>query len=485
MTINRQKSNVKIEKNMLNKINKYLGKAYFPISLKYVSLVAYIVLIATGLMAYSTDAEFLKQLRNTNLGNLIVWSYWWPAIIIMAIFFGRIWCMVCPIEIITSFFAKIGLKRKRPKWLLSGWVITIFYFIILFVGIQGFAIHRNPFFMAIYLLVIVGVSIIIGSIYEKNTFCRYVCPVGYLLGLYSRLSFFGWRVKNPKTCETCKDKSCIQRDYHYNWNYKSCGVDLYPGNIDNNADCILCAGCLKTCSKYQSEKNVERPNPQLTYIGFANDLFKLKPLKMAEMVFVLIVSGFVISEIWSEWKVTDTILGYLPNLLLKPFAISNKIVYGILNGIVLFAIIPFLIWVIPYIISKLLGISIKIKDYFLTYSIAFIPIIAAAHLDKAILKSTSRLPYFEHLFSDVTGKTTAQQIIDGKIILQSTPAWLNMFVSSLLTLIIITGVWISIAVVKRLNKKVQNNSSNKAMYLIPIIYGSLFIAMIFAWRWIY
>jgi hypothetical protein len=121
----------------------------------------------------------------------------------------------------------------------------------------------------------------------------------------------------------------------------------------------------------------------------------------------------------------------------------------------------------------------------LTYSIAFIPIIAAAHLDKAILKSTSRLPYFEHLFSDVTGKTTAQQIIDGKIILQSTPAWLNMFVSSLLTLIIITGVWISIAVVKRLNKKVQNNSSNKAMYLIPIIYGSLFIAMIFAWRWIY
>ena len=444
------------------------------------------ILIITGLAANSTDAVFLKQLRNTNLGNLIVWSYWWPAIIILAIFFGRIWCMVCPVEIITSFFAKIGFKKKRPAWLLSGWTITVFFMIILFVGIQGFAIHRNPFFMAIYLLVIVGVSIIIGSIYEKNTFCRYVCPVGYLLSMYSKLSFFGWRVKNTKTCETCKDKSCIHKNYRYNLNNKSCGVDLYPASIDDNADCILCAGCLKTCSNYQSEKNVERPNPQLTHIGFANDLFKLKPLKMAEMVFVLVVSGFVISEILSEWKVTDNILSYLPDLLLNPLSISNKVVIGFLNGIILFAIVPMVIWFIPYIIARLFGISVKLKDYFLNYAIAFIPIIAAAHLDKAILKSTSRLPYFEHLFSDITGKTTAQQIIDGKIILQTNPIWLNMTVSVLLSLVIIAGVWISIAVVKRMNQKMNNNKiSNKAMYLIPIIYGSIFLAMITAWRWIY
>ncbi len=55
----------------MKKLNILLQKWYFLISLKYVSLVAYIVLIVTDLMAYSTDAEFLKQLRNTNLGNLI------------------------------------------------------------------------------------------------------------------------------------------------------------------------------------------------------------------------------------------------------------------------------------------------------------------------------------------------------------------------------------------------------------------------------
>ncbi len=464
-------------------LNRLLSKWYFPVSLKYLSFIAYIVLIVSGLMAYSTDAAFLKQLRNTNPGNLIVWSYWWPAIVVGAIFLGRVWCMVCPVELITTFFAKIGLKRKRPQWILSGWAITIFYIIILFVGIQGFAIHRNPFFMAIYLLSIVGVSVVIGSIYEKNTFCRYVCPVGYLLGLYSRLSFFGWRVKDKSICDSCKDKSCVHKKYKYNLNYKSCGVDLYPANISDNGNCILCAGCLKTCSKYQSHPNTERPNPRFQNIGFANDLFRLKPLRMAEMVFVLIVSGFVISEIWSEWNVTDAYLSFLPNLIIKPLAIESKFLSGILKGTIIFAVLPFIVWLLPYLFTRLVGLTVKFKDYLLNYGIAFIPIIAAAHIGKSILKSTSRIPYFEYLSDDFTGVSTAQQIIDGQITLQQIPIWINTLVSLLLVGFMIIGIWLSIKVINRLNMKNGKEKSSKSYYLIPIIYGSIFLIMLLAWRW--
>lgn len=467
----------------MKKLNFLLQRWYFPVSLKYLSLIAYIVLIVTGLMAYSTDAAFLKQLRNTNLGNLIVWSFWWPAIVIGAIFFGRVWCMVCPVELITTFFSKIGLKHKRPSWLLSGWAITVFYIIILFVGIQGFAIHRNPFFMAIYLLSIVGISIIIGSIYEKNTFCRYVCPVGYLLGLYSRLSSFGWRVKDKSVCDTCKDKSCIHKKYQYNLNYKSCGVDLYPANITDNSDCILCAGCLKTCSKYQSQPNAERPNPRFQYIGFANDLFQLKPLRLAEMVFVLIVSGFVISEIWSEWNVTDAYLSFLPDLIIKPLSIENKFLTGVVKGTAIFAFVPFIVWLLPWIISRLAGLTIKFKDYLLNYGIAFIPIIAAAHIGKSILKSTSRIPYFEHLFDDFTGVSTAKQIIDGQITLQQNPVWINTLVSLFIVGFMIIGIWISIKVVNRLNMKNGKENTSKFCYLIPVIYGGIFLVMLLVWRW--
>jgi len=468
---------------MLKKFNQILEHSYIPFFLKSISLVAYLALVIIGLSANSDDVAFLRELRNTNLGNLIVWSYWWPAIVIGAIFFGRVWCMVCPVELITTFFAKIGLKRKRPSWLLSGWAITVFYIIILFIGIQGFAIHRNPFFMAIYLLSIVGVSIIIGSIYEKNTFCRYVCPVGYLLGLYSRLSFFGWRVKDKGICDTCKDKSCIHKKYQYNLNYKSCGVDLYPANISDNGDCILCAGCLKTCSKYQSLPNPERPNPRFQNIGFANDLFQLKPLRMAEMVFVLIVSGFVISEIWSEWNVTDAYLSFLPDLIIKPLAIESNFLSGILKGTIIFAVLPFIVWILPYLFTRLAGVAIKFKDYLLNFGFAFIPIIAAAHLAKAILKSTSRIPYFKHLSDDFTGISTAQQIIDGQITLQQNPVWTNTLVSLLLVGFMIIGILLSIKVINRLNVKNGKERSSKSYYLIPIIYGGIFLVMLLVWRW--
>lgn len=468
---------------MIKTLNSLFTKSYFPVSLKYISLVIYIFLIVIGLMAYSSDEVFLKQLRNTNIGNLIVWSYWWPAIIILAIFFGRVWCMVCPVEVITSFFSKIGLKSKRPKWLLSGWAITVFYIFILFVGIQGFAIHRNPFFMAIYLLFIVGVSVIIGSIYEKNTFCRYVCPVGYLLGLYSRLSFFGWRVKNTTLCNACKDKSCIHKKYHYKSNYKSCGVDLYPANINDNADCILCAGCIKTCSNYPTEKHQERPNPQFTYIGFANDLFNLRPLKVAEMIFVLVVSGFVISEIWSEWKITDAYLNYFPKMIIETLSYNSKFLNGIIKGLLIFALVPTIIWIVPWVISRLTGSALKIKDYFLNYGIAFIPIIAAAHIGKSILKSTSRIPYFEHLSEDIVGVRTAQQIIDKEIILQQNPLWTNYLISFLLISVMIVAICLSKNLIHKLNQKHIDQNPSKSFYLIPFVYGGIFLIMLLIWRW--
>ncbi len=464
-------------------INKLFGKWYFPLSLKFISLIAYVGLIIIGFTAYSSDSVFLNQLRNTNLGNLIVWSYWWPAIIILAIFFGRIWCMVCPVEIITTFFAKIGLRKKRPKWMLSGWVITIFYILILFLGIHGFAVHRNPTFMAFYLLIIAGVSIIIGSIYEKNTFCRYVCPVGHLLGLYSRLSFLGWRVKDKKVCDTCKDKSCIHKNYQHNLNFKSCGVDLYPANIQDNTNCILCGGCLKTCKEYQSESNPDRPNPQFQKVGFASDLLKLNTLKYAELVFILIVSGFVIYEIWVEWSVSKNILLYIPKQVSEILSFTNPILFGLIKSIIIFVVAPFIIWILPFIIAQLFKNKIKLKDYFVNYGIAFIPIIAAAHLNKAILKTTSRLPYFEHVKNDIQGINTAQKIVDGEIILRQLPAWSNQLISILLIIIIAAGIGLSIKLVKMLNHK--HNKSVKTYYLIPLLYGSVFLIMLIIWRWNY
>lgn len=321
---------------MLDAINGFFKKPLVPFVFRIFTLLLFIALIILGFSAHSEDGSFLKQLRNTNLGGLLVWSYWWPLIVIAAIFFGRIWCTICPAELLTSLSAKIGFKNKRPKWLLSGWGITIFFIVILFIGIRGFAIHRDPTFMAWYLISIIGVSVIVGLIYEKNTFCRYVCPVGHLLGLYSRLSFFGWRVRNPDLCKGCKDKSCINKDHTYNLINKSCGVDLYPAQIDDNTACILCGGCLNTCEKYNPNEVKGRPNPGFKYIGFAKDLYKIKPLLISEFFFLFVVSGFVIYEILSEWILTKKILMFIPDHVGKLFHVQHRVLLGIVESTILF-----------------------------------------------------------------------------------------------------------------------------------------------------
>lgn len=469
---------------MLNTINTLFRKPAFPVSLKIINLFVFFALMYYGLSAYSEDAAFIKELRNTNLGNLVVWSFWWPVIIFLSIFFGRIWCMMCPVETVTSFFAKFGLKLKRPKFVLSGWVIVIFYGIILLIGIQGFAIHRNPFYMAVYMLMILVVSILSGIIFEKNTFCRYICPIGYLLGVYSRFSSIGWRVKAKSTCESCSDKSCIEKNYLYHQLDKSCGVDLYPAKIDDNVDCILCAGCLKTCNNFKTVNISERPNPGFVKTGFAKGLFESKQLRIAEMFFVLIVSGFVISEILSEWNVTNAYLTFLPDFLKQLFASKNNIVNGLLYGTVIFIALPLLIWFIPYLFGKILGSKINLRDYLINYGIAFIPIVAAAHVDKSILKITSRLPYLEHLTKDFTGMETARMIVARQIVLAKNPDWMNMFVSISLISIIVLGIFFSVKTVNSVNKRLQTAESSKVFYSIPVLYGMIFFIMIMFWRFL-
>ena len=65
---------------------------WFPVVLQIFALNAFALFLADGLAANTEDIAFAKVLRNTNTANLIVWSYWWPEIILSAIFLGRVWC---------------------------------------------------------------------------------------------------------------------------------------------------------------------------------------------------------------------------------------------------------------------------------------------------------------------------------------------------------------------------------------------------------
>ncbi len=452
-------------------INRLFKNKYFLIIFQLITLAVFVLLIYGSIGISTNDADFAKVLRNTNLANLIVWSYWWPIIIVSAIFFGRYWCSICPVELITSFFGKIGLRNKPGKFLRSGWIISLFYAIILILGIHTLAIHRIPQYMAIYMLVLFATAVIVGLIWEKRTFCTYVCPIGHLLGLYSLLSFKRLGVKDPDICKTCKTKDCISSDNHYKTIARSCTSELYPPKITDNRDCILCGQCYKSCTK---------DNITIHKQKIAADLFTSISLKWSEIAFLIVVSGFVVYEILSEWPVSRNIIMAIPKWINQSLNIEGSAA-GTIKALVLFVVIP-LIFYFVLALAKRFVANESWKSGFSQMLLAILPITASMHLLKALFKTTSRIPYWKFVFHDPEGVDTATEIIQKPELLQST--FLTVTISPIISIIAvilpILGLVLSFYIIKKQPHK--NRISIAISILAAIIYSSIFIVTMLAWK---
>ena len=452
-------------------INKLFKSNYFLTIIQFFTLTVFVLLIYGSIGVTTNDPDFAKILRNTNLSNLIVWSYWWPLIIATAILFGRYWCSICPMELITSFFGKIGLRNKPGKILKSGWIITFFYAIILILGIHTLAIHRIPQYMAIYMLVLFGVAVIVGLVWEKRTFCTSVCPIGHLLGLYSLLSFNKLRVKESKVCKTCKTKDCIHKDNHYKFVGRSCTSELYPPKITDNKNCILCGQCFKSCLN---------DNIAIQKRRFAADLFTDIKLKWSEIAFFIVVSGFVVYEILSEWTISKKIIMIIPNWLNQSLNINGNAT-GTVKSLTLFVILPLIFYSFFALLKKFFS-NESWKNGFSQLVLTILPITASMHLLKALFKTTSRIPYWQYVFSDPKGLDTAKDIIHNPELLQSgfLIDIISPFISVIAVIIPVLGLIISIYVIKK--QKRSNRISIMISVLAVVIYSSIFIIAMIGWK---
>ena len=124
------------------------------------------------------------------------------------------------------------------------------------------------------------------------------------------------------------------------------------------------------------------------------------------------------------------------------------------------------------------------RDYLLRFGIAFIPIMAAAHAVKSLLKTTSRIPYWGHAVADPLGIETARGILDQTTQLTPVPLWINPVLTVLSLVLMGVGVALSLIVVHKLIAEHLPESGLRSVlfYLIPGLYGGMFIFMLFAWR---
>jgi hypothetical protein len=96
-------------------------------------------------------------------------------------------------------------------------------------------------------------------LFERRSFCRYVCPVGGFIGLYSLVAPVELRVRDPLVCQDHRTKDCyLGNDAGY-----GCPWLEQPWKMDRNAYCGLCGECLRTCTKDNVTVNLRLPGADL------------------------------------------------------------------------------------------------------------------------------------------------------------------------------------------------------------------------------
>ncbi|ABR56468.1 4Fe-4S ferredoxin iron-sulfur binding domain protein [Methanococcus aeolicus Nankai-3] len=182
--------------------------------------------------------------------------YFVPVVIVISLLtliFGRLFCgWMCPLGFIFDLTYKLRVKLSRlkklpevPKNIHNKLIYLKYVILILFIiltyylatytycSVCPIGALTNLSGTLLSFIILIGV-ILLGFIYPM-AFCRYLCPIGALLGIFSIKPLFKLKLNNKcVNCKLCERKCPVQ-------------INLTK-NIDQT-ECIRCFECVSSCKK--------------------------------------------------------------------------------------------------------------------------------------------------------------------------------------------------------------------------------------------
>ncbi len=125
----------------------------------------------------------------TSFASYALWGLWFPLVFLSVIFTGRSWCGVfCPMGAAAEWANSVGPQWPIPRWLRwEGTPVVSFLIVTILgqtVGVRDHAEGAAEVFGGTMLT-----AILVGFLWgrKKRAWCRHACPIGLLLGVFSRL----------------------------------------------------------------------------------------------------------------------------------------------------------------------------------------------------------------------------------------------------------------------------------------------------------
>jgi transcriptional regulator with AAA-type ATPase domain/polyferredoxin len=317
-----------------------------------------VVMAGFTLFGGSRPADHPLQEFGNNPGMLITWLVWFPLLPISALLLGRIWCSVCPIAGIGDIISRVKrFNLPVPKILkrMDFWAVAISFMFLDFME-EFLGVADKPWATGMLLVTIISISVLFCLLFERKTFCRYVCPLAGMLGTYSTASIVEVR-GNKKVCQTqCNQHFCYKGTEHAD----GCPMFSYPASLSSNTECMMCLNCVKNCENRGVQLNLRPPLQELWH--------------QAQPMFSLSLFGVIMVGLMARHQFPKT--GYcltLEQSLNWPAMVTHTVLFLSFIGI---SVIPF------FFASSISAAASqeKITENMTHYGMAFIPLAIAGHL---------------------------------------------------------------------------------------------------------
>ena len=378
----------------------------FPYVFQTVALLVFIGLAVLAWDSYAPDGVNAKLYAKSNLATLLIWGIWWPGMVWTAVLFGRVWCMICPMELVSNLSERVarslGVKQLvLRRWVTSGALMVVFYALIQFL-VAGAHINRVPAYTSLFLIGLLSMALLTGLIFKDRAFCRGFCPVGLLLATYGRGGMLAVRPASEKTCQTCNGKDCLAPCNRYRTDARSCPSLLNPSKLDSNRDCLICGQCIKSCTSNNVQLQLRRP-----FHANAVERFASWPVT----IFVMLVSGFVTWELCAEWPKAEELFLTVPGLLNRSLGVSG--LAGYIDALWAMVMFPLGVWSLIGLGKWCCGKSANLGEFWQQTALPIAIVVSAGHMSKGLAKFVAWAGFLPYALNDPSGRQTAIGISQG------------------------------------------------------------------------
>jgi polyferredoxin len=158
---------------------------------------------------------------------------------LVGVFCGRVFCgRICPYGFLQDLLHKIPFPKKIRSFKADKYLRYIKYALLLLLAVEymfgSFDVGTDKANGLNTQIIIVIAVFVFLCIIMSRPFCKYLCPVGGLNGLFNLLPSNKYKV-NQDTCNKCG--ACT----------RICKMDIDPYKTPNHVECIRCGKCKKKC----------------------------------------------------------------------------------------------------------------------------------------------------------------------------------------------------------------------------------------------